>query len=159
MTGGDTWFPEAPDGHEWINPAATDCPNCPCHTRRVCEGKAWHRSMSRHEGCPCEKTAIAADTSPATRTVTITVAGVSRTVTAEAPTVGIGAGMLRTPRIFSATGGHLPQPVAVVMVLTAATTSTPDELLAVDEHGKRWQIRLTASHGGAEVSIQGWHAN
>ncbi|MFF0626737.1 hypothetical protein [Streptomyces sp. NPDC004296] len=157
MTGHDTWFPEAPDGHEWVNPAKADCPHCPCHTVRVCEQKAWHRSIPRHEGCPCEAAAIAADTPPATRTVTIAVAGVTREVTAEAPTVGIGAGLLRTERVFRATGAHLTAEAIVAMVLSPATDRTPDELVAVDELGKRWTIRLTAFHGGDQVAITGWH--
>lgn len=32
---------EAPDGHRWMKPAPDDCPNCPCHTARVCRGELW----------------------------------------------------------------------------------------------------------------------
>ncbi|MFB7475577.1 hypothetical protein [Kitasatospora sp. NPDC056184] len=153
---GDGWYPAELDGPEWVRPAEPDCPDCPCHTLRVCVGKVWHLAWPRHEGCPCEKAAVAADTPPATRQVTVTVGGVTRTVTAQAPTVGFGAGLLLTPRVFLAaddTGG----PVTVAMVLTAATDRTPADQVALCEMGRRWAIRLTASHGGAQVRISGWH--
>lgn len=155
----DDWYPPHLDGPEWVAPQPAECPGCPCHTARVCQDKLWHRAWPQHKGCPCEAAAIAADTPHATRTVAITVAGTARTVNAQAPTVGIGAGLLLTPPLFAATGGHLDAPVAVPMVLTAAAEDTPAELITVDEHGTRWQIRLTASWGGAEVTIQDWHAN
>lgn len=56
---------DAPDGHHWERPAPDDCPNCPCHTARVCTGKLW-RLASRpanadgtpySEPCPCEAAA------------------------------------------------------------------------------------------------------
>ncbi|MFD5506811.1 hypothetical protein ACFWIB_03425 [Streptomyces sp. NPDC127051] len=151
------WLPEAPDGHEWVRPRPADCPNCPCHTALVCQGKAWHWSYPRHEGCPCETAAVAADTPPATRTLTLTVADISRTVLAQAPTVGIGAGLLLTARVFRATGSHLAAEAVVPMVLSPASEHTPADLVAVDELGQRWTMRLTAFHGGAEVAITGWH--
>lgn len=56
---------EAPEGHTWMKPAPDDCPNCSCHTARVCEGQAWGRAerpayedgTPYTEPCPCETAA------------------------------------------------------------------------------------------------------
>ncbi len=56
---------EAPEGHTWMKPAPDDCPNCPCHTARVCEGQAWGSAerpayedgTPYTEPCPCETAA------------------------------------------------------------------------------------------------------
>lgn len=53
---------EAPDGHKWMKPAPDDCPDCPCHTLRVCERKLWMHAKQpmNPDGsifrapCPCE---------------------------------------------------------------------------------------------------------
>lgn len=55
---------EAPDGHVWARPAPDDCPDCPCHTLRVCEQRAWAEAHqpTNPDGtpytkpCPCETT-------------------------------------------------------------------------------------------------------
>jgi len=151
------WYPQELDGPQWAAPAPPDCPACPCHTLRVCQGRLWHRAQPRHEGCPCEAAAVAADTPPATRQVTITLAGTTRTLTAQAPATGPGAGLLLTPRVFAATGEHTGGTVAVPMVLAPATEHTRADQVALCELGQRWAVRLTASHGGAQVAISGWH--
>ncbi|MFF2653579.1 hypothetical protein [Streptomyces sp. NPDC058045] len=157
MSYDDDWYPPHLDGPEWVVPQPADCPNCPCHTARVCQGRLWHRAWPQHRGCPCEAAAVAADTPPATRTLTISLGGITRTVTAQAPAVGVGAGFLLTPRCFAASGGHLAASVVVPMVLAPAPETAPADQVTVDEHGTRWAIRLTASYGGAEVRIHGWH--
>lgn len=35
---------EAPEGHRWMKPAPDECPNCPCHTLRVCRDRLWDQS-------------------------------------------------------------------------------------------------------------------
>ncbi|QKW06660.1 hypothetical protein HUT18_09845 [Streptomyces sp. NA04227] len=53
---------DAPDGHRSERPAPDDCPNCPCHTARVCAQRAWaeaHRptypdGTPYTKPCPCE---------------------------------------------------------------------------------------------------------
>jgi hypothetical protein len=53
---------EAPDGHMWMKPAPEDCPNCLCHTDRVCTGGLWMQAgrPTNADGtpytrpCPCE---------------------------------------------------------------------------------------------------------
>jgi hypothetical protein len=89
----DDWYPAEMEGPEWVMPAEADCPACPCHTLRVCERKLWHLARPEHEGCPCEAAAIAADTTPATREVTITLGGRHpHRGRGQAPAVGFGAG-------------------------------------------------------------------
>lgn len=53
---------EAPEGHKWMKPAPDDCPNCVCHTLRVCRGELWLLAerptypdgRAYTEPCPCE---------------------------------------------------------------------------------------------------------
>lgn len=53
---------EAPEGHKWMKPAPDDCPNCPCHTLRVCDGGLWMQAERPRNPdgslytvpCPCE---------------------------------------------------------------------------------------------------------
>lgn len=55
----------APDDHQWQRPVPDDCPNCPCHTTRVCEHRAWaqadrptHAAGTPYtKPCPCETAA------------------------------------------------------------------------------------------------------
>lgn len=52
---------EAPDGHRWMRPVPDDCPNCPCHTARVCTNQLWAQAgiptyedgRMFAEPCPC----------------------------------------------------------------------------------------------------------
>jgi hypothetical protein len=54
---------EAPEGHKWMKPAPDDCPNCVCHTARVCDGGLWLQATrpTNADGtaytkrCPCEE--------------------------------------------------------------------------------------------------------
>lgn len=56
---------EAPEGHRWLRPAPEDCPSCPCHTKRTCDGRLWHLSgpvtypdgTPYTEPCPCREAA------------------------------------------------------------------------------------------------------
>ncbi|KJS52150.1 hypothetical protein VM98_33210, partial [Streptomyces rubellomurinus subsp. indigoferus] len=105
-------YPAGREGREWGRRAEPDGPDCPCHTLRVCLGKGWHLARPRHEGCPCEAAAVAAETPTATRQFTITLVGVTGTVAAQATTVGFGAGLLLPPRGFLATAEHTGGPVA-----------------------------------------------
>jgi len=53
---------EAPERHRWMKPAPDDCPNCPCHTARVCTRRRWNEATPPQnadgtpytERCPCQ---------------------------------------------------------------------------------------------------------
>ncbi|MFI6689929.1 hypothetical protein [Streptomyces sp. NPDC050485] len=49
-------FPE-PFGPDYVRPTSEDCPNCACHTRRVCDGFQWHRAEqpTYSDGTPYEE--------------------------------------------------------------------------------------------------------
>ncbi|MFE7118544.1 hypothetical protein ACFU99_24320 [Streptomyces sp. NPDC057654] len=69
-----------PFGPDYVRPSPANCPHCPCHTLRVCEGFQWHRAerpvysdgSAYDEPCPCEKAAAR----PEDRTVLIELDGI-----------------------------------------------------------------------------------
>lgn len=54
---------EAPEGHRWMRPAPEDCPDCLCHTARVCRTARWGECTPPQnadgtpylKACPCQQ--------------------------------------------------------------------------------------------------------
>ncbi|QHC26404.1 hypothetical protein [Streptomyces sp. GS7] len=155
-------FPE-PFGPEYVRPKAADCPNCPCHTRRVCDEFQWHRAerptyldgTPYDKPCPCEEAAKV----PEDRTVAIELDGVLRTVPARYHRAGLPAGGMVTERVFRAesiVAGECPVPVP--MILGRPTDDTDPRLIVIDSAGERWVMGFTAQHYLQRYRITGWSA-
>ncbi|MFB4197746.1 zinc finger domain-containing protein [Streptomyces carpaticus] len=147
----------APDGHTWQRPATGDCPNCPCHTARVCEGMLWATAQrpANADGtpytrpCPCEQAAPA----PEPREVTLTLGGVTRTVKALYHHHGPGRGQLRTTGCQFAQARPGEPARAGDMILSPAADDADPAAIAIDDTGARWEPVLTLVTGTA---ITGW---
>ncbi len=66
MTGMDEDDFYEPWGPEYALPPSEDCPHCPCHTARVCEGALWWQASPPTypdgrpytQPCPCRTPAV-----------------------------------------------------------------------------------------------------
>jgi len=152
---------QAPEGHVWLRPALDDCPDCPCHTARVCEGLLWYRSdppcstdgMPYVEECPCE----AAAPQPETREIVISFNGDSRTVSALYHHHGFMQGHLEVINFpFRAVSDDGTAIGRCGLVLRQALPVTDPALVVVDSRGERWQRCDQASVGGRPAHIVGW---
>lgn len=158
---------DAPDGHAWMRPAPEDCPNCPCHTTRVCEAELWPQATRPTtpdgsplaEPCPCWD---AAEQHTEQRIVTITIAGdQSGHPTAARYELAIAGGrILFTEAVFLAVrDDHKQLHEPVRMLLFPARDTTPADEIVTDNTGARWVQNLDVSYAGRPVRITGWWAS
>ncbi|MEU8887343.1 hypothetical protein [Streptomyces sp. NPDC048442] len=158
----DDDFPfHEPFGPEYVRPKSANCPRCPCHTSRVCEGFQWHLAStptypdgsSYTEPCPCEQAASV----PEDRTVLIELDGVLREVSAQYHRTGLLTGRLVTTRVFRAESPALGEcPVAVPMALYRPKADTDSRLVVIDSVGEKWVMGFTAQHNLQRYRIAGW---
>ncbi|RMI44422.1 hypothetical protein [Streptomyces triticirhizae] len=153
---------EAPDGHRWVRPAPDDCPACPCHTLRTCEGHQWHLATPPAYGdgapytepCPCEQAAT-----PEPRTITVTLGGTTRTVPVNLHRRGWLLGQLTTAdgrdgAVFAADVDG--RTVRVRARFEPATDGTPAADRCTDSAGTQWVLARRVSHGAQFGTITGW---
>ena len=153
-------FPE-PFEPEFRLPRSADCPACPCHTRRVCNGFLWHLSEppTYDDGspytkpCPCERAASV----PEDRTVMIELDGILRQVAAQYHHTGLLTGRLVTERTFRANSPHLGEcPVPVPMGLYRPKDDTDPRLIVIDSAGEKWVMGFPSQHNLQRYRITGW---
>ncbi|MCC3767287.1 hypothetical protein [Streptomyces sp. UNOC14_S4] len=156
----DDLFPE-PFGPHYERPRPADCPKCPCHTRRVCEGAQWHLAdrpvyadgTPYNEPCPCEQAAA----QPENRMVAIELDGVLRMVSAQYHRVGLLAGGMLTDRVFRAESAEGREcPVSVPMVLLTPNNTVDPRLIVIDSRQEKWVMSFTAQHNLQRYQITGW---
>lgn len=155
-------FPE-PFGPEYVRPRTADCPNCPCHTQRVCTEFQWFRAErpTYSDGspydrpCPCEQ-AVA---KPLDRTVAIELDGILQMVAAQYHRTGLLVGRMLTERVFRAESPELGEcPVPVPMGLFRPKQDTDPRLIVIDSAGEKWAMGFSAQHNLQRYRITGWHA-
>ncbi|MFI5809187.1 hypothetical protein [Streptomyces sp. NPDC051561] len=156
----DYGFPE-PFEPEFRLPKSADCPRCPCHTTRVCEGFQWHQATppAYDDGspytkpCPCERAASV----PEDRTVMIELDGILREVPVQYHRTGLLTGRLLTARTFRAESPVLGEcPVPVPMGLYRPKGDTDPRLIVIDSVGEKWVMGFTAQHNLQRYRIAGW---
>ena len=148
---------EAPEGHQWMRPAPDDCPNCPCHTLRVCETLAWHRAdpptypdgTEYDKPCPCETREEEREVS-----ATVCVDGAEYVVSATFRLGGLVTERIWEGVIADPDGTTAPIPLAMVL-LHPDIGGRGDT--AVDNLGREWIQHPYASHGGLTYLITGLH--
>lgn len=150
---------DAGDEHAWAR-VVTDCPNCPCHTARVCDSGRWPEASRptradgtpHHGPCPCEEEARI----PEPRRLTLTFKGITRTVDAEYHRHGVMRGHLRVLGYpFRAEPADGAAAGRCGMVLARARVMRT----ARDDYGETWQVTTRASVGGRPAVITDWWAD